>query len=237
VKRQRRLRKLAADAELIRRRAAGEPLRALAIDYGVTHTTLGRFFARPQVVQQLRQASRLLRAEPEAKQRPLRLRRLAADGELIRRRAAGEPLRALAVDYGVAHTTLARFFARPEVVTELRQAARQLHAERQAEAADRRAAQRCKQELKREVLRKVKEQAAFERANPHHPAAVAHAAGRQTKRSDDDAAAVVASGGGLQEVIETTGLRTLKNVRRLINPTILKQALENDARAEAAGPA
>ena len=35
-----------------------------------------------------------------------RLRRLIADDVLIRRRAAGEPLRALARDYDVAHTTL-----------------------------------------------------------------------------------------------------------------------------------
>ena len=39
----RRLRKLVPDGELIRRRAAGEPLRELASDYDVAHTTLGRF--------------------------------------------------------------------------------------------------------------------------------------------------------------------------------------------------
>jgi hypothetical protein len=45
----------------------------------------------------------------------MRLRRLAPDTELIRRRAAGEPLRELAEDYGVSHTSLSRFFRRPDV--------------------------------------------------------------------------------------------------------------------------
>jgi hypothetical protein len=47
------LRRLLPDRELVRRRAAGEPLRRLARDYGVAHTTLGRYFARPQVAAQL----------------------------------------------------------------------------------------------------------------------------------------------------------------------------------------
>jgi hypothetical protein len=34
-------------------------------------------------------------------------------------------------------------------------------------------------------------------------------------------------------VIETTGLRTRQNIRRLIDPQILKQALKNDAAAAA----
>jgi lambda repressor-like predicted transcriptional regulator len=204
VKRHRRLRRLVPDAELVRRRAAGETLRALAADYGVAHTTLGRYFARAEAVRQLREAGQSLRAERRAaptrrvaerraerairrqakEQAPLRadqrsrndelaaraveagggveavieatglrmrenvlraidpavlvrafdndaanapappdrarLRRLVPDPELMRRRAAGETLRRLASDYGVAHTTLGRWFARPEV-------ARQLH--------------------------------------------------------------------------------------------------------------
>jgi hypothetical protein len=46
VKRQRRL--LVPDSELFRRRAAGETLRALACDYDVEHTTLSRYFSRPE---------------------------------------------------------------------------------------------------------------------------------------------------------------------------------------------
>jgi hypothetical protein len=50
---------------------------------------------------------------------PSRLQRLGPDLALLRRRAAGESLRRLARDYGVAHTTLARLFARPEVAGQL----------------------------------------------------------------------------------------------------------------------
>jgi hypothetical protein len=42
------------------------------------------------------------------------------------------------------------------------------------------------------------------------------------------AAHVVAAGGGMQAVIDSTGLRTLENVVGLIDPAILKQALDND---------
>ena len=56
VKRQRRLRRLVPDRELIRRKAADEPLRQLALDYDVSHTTLGRFFKRPEVAKELKQA-------------------------------------------------------------------------------------------------------------------------------------------------------------------------------------
>ena len=66
MKRYRRLRRLQADAELVRRRAAGETLRELACDYGVSHTTLSRYFARPEVATQLKQAGQLLRAEQRA---------------------------------------------------------------------------------------------------------------------------------------------------------------------------
>ena len=245
MKRYRRLRRLAPDEQLIRRRASGETLRVLAGDYGVAHTTLGRYFARPQVAAQLKEQTGLVRAERRAAQvergaerklvqevrrrasaeaaseraharrvaaaraqivrrRPAarsalalrlderdlarpptraelnsqlddiaaqvvatgggleaiveatdlrtrenvfrsinpailvlafahdaaaaagaepnrdRLRRLLPDPALIRRRAAGETLRPLARDYQVAHTTLARYFRRPEVARQLR---------------------------------------------------------------------------------------------------------------------
>jgi|SRR5581483_3943820 len=60
MKRQRRLRKLVPDRELIRRRAAGATLRELAADYGVEHTTLSRYFQRAQVAKDLKAASRAL---------------------------------------------------------------------------------------------------------------------------------------------------------------------------------
>jgi hypothetical protein len=243
------LRRLVADEELLRRRAAGEGLRTLAADYGVAHTTLGRYLKRPEVARELREVRRSLRAERRAAavrqaaerrlerevrrrakeqealarelardaavaslrrrrrrhpyaawldeqdgRRPLtradlrsrsderaeeavvagggiegvleatglrtrgnvlrvidpailvrafandaaasaaaaperaRLRRLVPDRELVRRRAEGETLRLLASDYGVAHTTLARYFARPEVARQLRAVRRRVPA-------------------------------------------------------------------------------------------------------------
>jgi hypothetical protein len=267
VKARRRLRRLVPDAELIRRRAAGEPFRELAADYGVAHTTVGRYFARPQVKKELAQARRQLRAEqgarasawrrlePEVrgradeqaalerqelhafqlawaehrsawrpprdqyeallnehdaprlpptradqhntfdeiaervvaagggtqavldanelrtlkqavdlidpailtrafandalqlpqpsvalKPRP-RPRRLVPDAVLIRRRAAREPLRQLAHDYQVGHTTLGRYFVRPEINRQLQHTRRQLRAQQRARKAGRRSAQ------------------------------------------------------------------------------------------------
>jgi hypothetical protein len=187
-----------------------------------------------------------------------RLRKLVPDAALIRRRAAGEPLRDLALDYDVAHTTLLRYFERPEVATQVKLAERQLRAERRV-AADRRAAER---RLEREVRRKALEQAARE----HKKAGVARTAIPKTMSrprvarseyeawlderdartplaradrhspNDDIAARTVASGGGMQAVIEATGLRTLENVVNLIDPAILKQALDNDVLAQAEHP-
>ncbi|MDP9258779.1 MAG: hypothetical protein M3Q31_19830, partial [Actinomycetota bacterium] len=65
-----RLRRLSPDPELVRRRAAGETLRALAADYQVAHTTLGRWFKRPQVASQLRAAKRHPPAPTTSQHRP-----------------------------------------------------------------------------------------------------------------------------------------------------------------------
>ena len=78
-----------------------------------------------------------------------RLRRLVLDAELIRRRAAGETLRELAPDYGVTHTTLGRYFQRPEVRKQLKEASEQLLAAQRAAAARRAAERRQEQELRR----------------------------------------------------------------------------------------
>jgi hypothetical protein len=96
-----------------------------------------------------------------------RLRRLAPDAGLVRRRAAGESLRALAAEYGVAHTTLGRYLARPQVARQLRAEAKLVRAERRAARAER-AAER---KLEREVRRKAKEQAALGRGQARHAAA------------------------------------------------------------------
>jgi hypothetical protein len=245
MKRRRRLRRLAPDPELIRRRAAGEPLRGLASDYEVAHTTLGRYFERPELAKQLKQSAKTKRRR--------RLPRLAPDPELIRRRAAGEPLRQLASDYDVAHTTLGRYFERPEVAKQLKQAAKQLRAEAARRSAERR-------RLEREVRRKAREQVAAERTRARRARAAAREVSSRRRgarspeeawlderdarlpltrsdlhsRADEAAARVVAAGGGSEAVIEATGLRTLENVARLIDPVIVTRALDNESLDEQA---
>lgn len=61
-----RLRQLKPDAILITRRAAGEPLRQLAADYGVSHTTLSRYFRRGEVKRMLRSHDRSRRSIGQA---------------------------------------------------------------------------------------------------------------------------------------------------------------------------
>jgi hypothetical protein len=63
------LRRLVPDSELIRRGAAKEPLRSIAADYGVSHTTILRYFKRPAVARQLLRAKRG-RDRPRGDQRP-----------------------------------------------------------------------------------------------------------------------------------------------------------------------
>jgi hypothetical protein len=187
-----------------------------------------------------------------------RLRRLVPDEALIRRRARGAPVRELAADYDVAHTTLVRYFARPEVVKQLKAAANELRAEDQAAARRRRA----ERQLEREVRRKAREQAALERAQEAHSrAARAKSASRRRpprtsyeawlderdarrpltraelySTADEIAARVVAEGGGIQAVIEATDSRTLENVVCGIDPAILVQAYDNDLLARAQAP-
>ncbi|MGH3082567.1 MAG: hypothetical protein ACRDNP_00640 [Gaiellaceae bacterium] len=187
-----------------------------------------------------------------------RLRKLVPDDQLFRRRAAGEPLRDIAPDYDVVHTTLLRYFERPEVAKQLREAANQLRAVERA-LADRRALER---RLEQEIRREAREQAARERKQARRAdAAVREIASRPRRarsehaawlderdaampltradlhsQSDDIAASVVAEGGGVQDVIEATDLRTLENVRNLIDPAILRRALDNDVLTDARPP-
>jgi hypothetical protein len=187
-----------------------------------------------------------------------RLRRLVPDAELIRRRAAGEPLRELAADYDVSHTTLSRYFDRAEVAKQLRQAVRQLRAAQRAGEARSLAERR----LEQEVRRKARGQAALERERARRALAVSgkRAARRRRSRSDYEAwlververrplaradlhsrsdeiaARVVSEGGGMQAVIDASGLRTLENVLRLIDPAILEGAYDNDLLRQAQPP-
>jgi hypothetical protein len=181
-----------------------------------------------------------------------RLRKLVPDQELIRRRAADEPLRDLACDYNVVHTTLGRFFERPDVARQLRQARQELRAGERA-LASRRSAER---RLEQEVRVKAKEQAAVELEQTSAAAGLTERARRRRPRTDYEAwlderdarvpltradlhsghdqtaARVVAEGGGIQAIIEATDLRSLDNVVRSIDPAILTQAYDNDAIAK-----
>jgi hypothetical protein len=182
--------------------------------------------------------------------RQRRLRKLVPDADLIRRRAAGESLRSLGSDYGVAHTTLLDYFERPEVVREMKQTEMELRAE-QRTIADRQAADR---RAEREVRRKAREQAAQERRQARSAKAVERELTSRPRRfrtdyeawlderdarqpltradlhsqNEDIAARVAADGGGVQAVIDATDLRTLENVKNLIDPAILKLAYDND---------
>jgi hypothetical protein len=185
-----------------------------------------------------------------------RLRKLVPDAELIRRRAANEPLRELAADYNVSHTTLSRFFDRPDVAGKLRQARQERRAGEQA-LARRRSTER---HLEQDVRRKAKAQAAMERDQARAAAEISERVLRRRPRNDYEAwlderdarvpltradlhsgndqtaARVVAEGGGIQAVIQATDLRTLENVVNLIDPAILMQAYENDAIARVHPP-
>jgi hypothetical protein len=165
-------------------------------------------------------------------------------------------LRELASDYNVAHTTLGRFFERPDVARQLRQARQELRAGERALASRRLAERR----LEQEVRRKAKEQVATERERARAAAAMTERALRRRPRSeyeawlderdarvpltradlhsghDQTAAQVVAQGGGIQAVIDATDLRSLDNVVRLIDPAILTQAYDNDAIARVQSP-
>jgi hypothetical protein len=118
-----------------------------------------------------------------------------------------------------------------------------------------RAELRAKRRLERDVRGKAKEQAARERKQARRARAAAgerpsrrgrvrgdHEAWLDERdarlpptraelhsRSDEIAARAVAAGGGIEAVIEATGLRTLENVARLIDPAILTRAFDNDS--------
>jgi hypothetical protein len=186
-----------------------------------------------------------------------RLRRLVPDDELVRRRAAGEALRSLGADYGVAHTTLGRYFARPEIAKQLEAARRREHFERKAKRRASAAREADERRLEREVRREAKRQTALEQERrltraralvqavpPRHLSAyelwldARDARQSPTRRdlhttSDEIATRAVEEGGGMRAVIEATGLRTRANVFHTIDPVIVVEALDNDAASTA----
>src|SRR5438552_10232904 len=84
------------------------------------------------------------------------LRRLVPDEALFDRRVAGESLRVLARDYGVAHSTLGDFFCRPDGVLGLEEARGRLQAARRARQATER-------ELQQDVRKRAQEDAKHDR--------------------------------------------------------------------------
>jgi hypothetical protein len=98
-----------------------------------------------------------------------KLRRLIPDEALFRRRAGDEPLRELARDYDVEHTTLSRYFARPEAARELKRVKRLIQAEQREAEADRRPEERAE----RKARRRVKQQPAQASRTTEPPPAAA----------------------------------------------------------------
>ena len=173
-----------------------------------------------------------------------RLRKLTPDPELFRRRATGATFRQLALDYGVSHTALSRYFDRPEAREQLKQAKQLLRAERRLERELRRKARRQvaleRQQLRRSravqariAARRPAAQGAYADWLDEHDLRRPLTRAELYSRNDDTAARIVSAGGGIQAVVEATGLRSRENVLGLIDPVILVRAFDNDAAAPA----
>jgi hypothetical protein len=170
-----------------------------------------------------------------------RLRRLAPDHALYERRVAGEPLRTLALDYDVAHTTLLRHFRRSDAVLELRDARWRLQAKRKALQAEERHLKQYVRERAREDKKRDRLLEAWRPPRGSQPSdyvdwlnlrdAPRGLSSRQRySTSDDVAKTAVEAGGGVEQVMQATGLRGLEKVARNIDPQIMGDALANDAR-------
>jgi hypothetical protein len=166
------------------------------------------------------------------------LRRLVPDEALFDRRVACESLRALARDYGVAHTALADFFRRPDGVHGLQEALPRLEAERKARQAEERDLKKKVHERAREDKEHDRRQAAWRpRAEPRTEYEAwlylhdAPAGPTSQGYSDSDfwAERVVAAGGGLEQVMAATRLSSA-NALRNIDAQIMQRALANDTR-------
>jgi hypothetical protein len=178
------------------------------------------------------------------------LRRLVPDQALLERRAAGESLRVLAGDYGVAHSTLLRYLRRPNVVLELREARRRLPERRKQARAKCARVRRLEQEVRRRAREEAKRDRALDDWTPpqrsssdpylalldHHDAPQGYISRELYSPNDRKAERAVAAGGGVEQVIKTTGLRSRENALRNIDPQIMLRALHNDARRSKIGP-
>jgi DNA invertase Pin-like site-specific DNA recombinase len=152
-------------------------------------------------------------------------------------------LRALAVDYEVAHTTLLRHFRRPDAVRELRDAGRRLRAERNARHAEER-------RLKQEVQKRAQEDETRDRRLKAWPPPGAPrrsgylgwlderdgprglASYQRYNANAEKAAEVAASGGGIEQVIEATGL-TRDHILRRMDAQIVRRLLAHERKSRA----
>jgi hypothetical protein len=201
VKRRRYLkpRRLVVDEDLYRRRVQGETLRELAVDYGVSHTTLSRHLAGPNAKATLRAARVALRLEEEERRKAER----AAARQAAAQRSASRPLEDL--DANEAPHTRADVESPPAL--------------RGGGAApglmDDRPSRRWGSEYANWLDDRDHGRPLTRR--------------ELWSTNDELAAEVTTAGGGLVAVIEVTRLNTEANVRRLIDPEIVERADENDA--------
>jgi lambda repressor-like predicted transcriptional regulator len=147
--------------------------------------------------------------------------RLMIDTELLERITAGESLRSLARERGVAHTTLGRRLKRPEVAAELRATKQRLRAQHARE-------RRAEKELRRRAGHVAGRGGRRGKAARRPSDSEALWGSDCVSRNDELAAQTVAAGGGVKELIEATGLRTRLAVYESIDPEIVARALAND---------
>jgi hypothetical protein len=149
-----------------------------------------------------------------------RLRRGPSDSELVERVAAGESLRSIGREFGVAHTTLGRRLQCPRMKAALREAKRRRRLEEKQRLA-----------LEKEVRARAKVEAARDRQLADQGDGSRRLSSTERRSENDELAAqAVAAGAGIKELIEVTGLRTPKNLLVAIDPQIVDRALKNDRR-------
>lgn len=140
--------------------------------------------------------------------------RLEPSTKLLERIAAGESVRALAGEIGVAHSTLLRALRRPKVASELDAIKQRQRLEQRNRCAKERG---WEKELPRRARELEKRDELWGRADE----------GRLS-HNDTVAAQVVTTGGGIQELTAATGLRTRLAVYEAIDPRLVQRARAND---------
>jgi lambda repressor-like predicted transcriptional regulator len=143
------------------------------------------------------------------------------DTELLERIAAGEPVRALAREIGIVHTTLLHSLRRPEVASELSAIRQRQRAEQQSRRAEER-------RWEKELPRRAKEQEAWARELEKMDKLSGRDSADRLSTNDTVAAQIVAAGGGIQELIAATELPNRLAVYESIDPRFAQTARAND---------